>query len=90
MKSADDAMQMTIFGVQVCIIMVSAKTTVQLEETKAKAWLKDMQEVLRSGKCPVGLASKLAGQLAFAACRGTDRCGRAYLKPWFAQAAAPL
>ena len=47
MKSADDAMQMTMFGVQVCITVASAKITVHLEETKVLPWLKDMQEVLR-------------------------------------------
>ena len=52
MKSADDAMQMTMFGVQVCVTVASAKITVHLEETKVLPWLKDMQEDLRSGKLP--------------------------------------
>ena len=54
MKAADDAMQMTVLGVQVRIIMENAKITVQLDETKAKAWVTDMHEASTTGKCPVG------------------------------------
>ena len=72
MKAADDAMQMTILGVQVRIIMENAKITAQLDETKAKAWVTDMHAASTTGRCPVGLASNVARRLAFALCRNAE------------------
>ena len=50
----------------------------------------DLQEALDMQMRDPGMASEMAGRLSFAVTVAADKCGRAYLRPLFAQAGRPL
>ena len=57
---------------------------------KAIRWIRELQDIARSKKCDPGAASKLAGRLNFACTAASGIVGRAYIRPFHAQANAPL
>ena len=59
-------------------------------EEKAKLWRSTLEELVATNAHALGMASKCAGLLSFAVTVAADKCGRAYRRPFHAQALAPL
>eukprot|EP00972_Heterocapsa_arctica_P111824 16428282-Heterocapsa_arctica.AAC.1 len=81
---------MIVLGAQMAVEMATAQVTVMIEPRKAHLWAEALRNVLASGKCDAGAASKFAGRLGFAITTAADRVGRAYVKPCYVQARSPL
>ena len=89
-KDADDRFQMTVLGVDCVILPEAAAVTLQVDSEKAARWTAQLEEILATGVLEQGMASKMAGRLSFAVSAAAGRVGRAFLKPFFAQANDPL
>lgn len=89
-KSADQRLEMTVLGVKVCVDHRKEEVTFQIEQQKAQRWLKDCETILQSGSCSAGLASKMAGRLSSVVTNAMNQCGRAYVRAFYAQQAAPV
>ena len=62
----------------------------RLDEENAKHWLSGLEELVATKTLEPGMASMCAGQLSFAVTVAADKCGRVYIRPFRAQAHAPL
>ena len=87
-KSEDNKLIMTILGSEVC--MDDEKAWSSVDSPKAEKWSQDLLKVLEEGRLDSHMASKLAGRLSFATQCETHGNGRACVKPFYAQANAPL
>jgi len=89
-KNADDLLCMIVLGARVGVELATARVTASIDPEKGLKWTLVLLEILRTQKCDPELAAKMAGRLSFAVSAAAGKVGRAYLKPFFAQAYAPL
>ena len=88
-KNADYAAAMTVLG---CLCTVSFAERVlytRVDAEKASKYRLQLKELLELQHLSPGDASKLAGRLSFAVTVSGCRVGRAYIKPFYAQAHSP-
>ena len=64
----------------------SLSTRLAVDEEKAVIWRQALNDLLEQGLCDTGTAAKMAARLSFAVTVAADKVGRAYSKPYFAQA----
>jgi len=88
-KSEQDLSLMVVLGIEVAVNDDLSGVRVTLQEAKAKAWAKELECAIYAGVLDAGQAAKFAGRLSFGVHASNCRCGRAYLKPLFAQSVAP-
>ena len=89
-KDSNFADTMVVLGALIRADFPERLVTTQVEPTKAAKYGEQLECVLQCGTLAPGEASKLAGRLSFAVTVSGNRVGRAYIKPFFAQANAPL
>jgi hypothetical protein len=89
-KDDDDRACMTVLGVDCEILPDRAAVSLKVDAGKAERWSAQLEEVLERGSLEPGQASKLAGRLSFAVSAAAGKVGRAFLKPFYAQAHDPL
>ena len=89
-KDSDFAETMLVLGALVRADFSERLVTTQVEPAKAAKYVGQLDAMLHSQTLSAGDASKLAGRLSFAVTVSGNRVGRAYIKPFFAQANAPL
>lgn len=89
-KSVDDKNAMVVLGIKAEVDFANKVIQTAVEEAKAQAWSIQLTQVVERGFLDPGLSSKYAGRLSFAVTAAADRCGRAYIRPLYAQAAQPM
>ena len=89
-KDFDWAKTIVVLG-SLCGVNFPGKTlSTQVELSKAQKYTQLLEAVLERQTLEPGQASKLAGRLSFAVTVSGNRVGRACIKPFHAQAHAPL
>ena len=88
-KDADDAAKMVVLGAEVAVLMARSRVSVAISEELAIKYAGVFLDILTKKKCTRVTAVKMAGRLSFAVSVTAGRVGRAYLKPFFAQANEP-
>jgi len=89
-KSNDERKEMQVLGVQVEILDEEQQIAFSIQEDKAVRWSADVHKVLTERLCPAGIAAKLAGRFSSVVTTSMNQCGRAYVRAYYAQAAAPM
>ena len=89
-KDADDAIRMTVLGAELAIKWPYRSVSSKVDSVKASRWVDDLVAMVKRGVCSMELAAKYAGRLSFAVVVSGNRVGRAYIRPFHAQANAPL
>ena len=89
-KAADDMLRMIVLGAQVVVEMASASATVCVAPAKSQKWIRLLQVLIDTMVCDAESASKHAGRLGFAVTVAADKVGRAFTKPFYAQAISPM
>ena len=89
-KSVDHVTVMTLLGAEVMVDCEAKTVSSKVDKTKAEHWKVSLEECLSTKVMDPGVASKLAGRLSFAVTVAADRCGRAYIGAFHAQAHSPL
>ena len=89
-KSVSFSAALHILGTVITFIPKTVSMTVEVDPAKAIKWSGILSQILVSGQCSQKVAVKMAGRLSFAVASSTGRVGRAYIKPFFAQANMPL
>ena len=79
-----------VLGLMLSFVPRTMEAAVTVDPAKAAKWTKLLGSILASKCCTQRLAIKMVGRLSFAVMASTGRVGRAYIKPFFAQANAPL
>ena len=87
-KSVEDSFKMVILGTQVLVDWQQKLLTTTLDPFKAEKWRSELWEMITKWKAPVN-ACKLAGRLSSTVTAAHDRIGRAFVKPFYAQAYDP-
>ena len=88
-KSVDGALRMTVLGACVASDFVAKQVTSRVDEAKSIKWCKLLEKVLRDGMISRHNAEKMAGRLQAAVSMSLDKTGRAFVKPFYAQANKP-
>ena len=70
--------------------LANQSVSVCVAPDKASKWALLLRKAIDENICDSGLASKQAGRLSFAVSVTTNKVGRAFIKPLYAQAACPL
>jgi hypothetical protein len=70
--------------------MVTASVTICVAPAKAEKWSLLLQRLVDTMVCEPTEAAKHAGRLGFAVSLAADKVGRAFVKPFHAQANAPM
>ena len=78
-----------MLGASVSLQPGERAVTLQVSPDKAEKWINTIQECLSMDRCDPGEASKLVGRLSFGVTVAEDKIGRAYIRPFHAQAHAP-
>ena len=81
---------MLALGTDVIINDSDLSVATQLSAKKAIKWSKHLRKCLADDCVTVSDAQKFAGRFGHAAEMQHDRCGRAYLRPFYAQANMPM
>jgi len=89
-KSVDDATEIVILGAQLVLEPDQRGVRSSIQEIKAIAWVRLIDEAIHENRLDGGSASKMAGRLSFAVTAAANRCGRAFVKPIYAQAVCPF
>ena len=89
-KSDDHTLKLLILGAEVAVILAQQSVSVCVAHDKAVKWSRLLHESILKNNCDAGMASKQAGRLSFAVSVTTNKVGRAFIKPLYAQAACPL
>ena len=89
-KNSDNAESMVVLGSLCRVDFPSRSLHTQVDPVKAAKYTQVLQTVLDTNALEPGQASKMAGRLSFAVSVTGNRVGRAYIKPFYAQAHAPL
>ena len=90
MKDVDDAICMDVLGHTVFLDCASLSVEIQVQDLKADAWTSSLSAIISESFVGADLSLKMAGRLGSTVSVNPDRTGRAYVKPFFAQAYAPL
>ena len=88
-KSVEELGKLVVLGAQVAVNLAAKTISVQIDEKKSVRWANALLELLKSGKCEQSTASRMAGRLSFAVTVALGKVGRAYIRPFFAQANSP-
>ena len=88
-QSADELMSMVVLGICTSIALSSSRLLVQVDASKAERWKKELEEQWAMGILPAAMASKFAGRFSFCSSGVSSRCGRTYVRAFYAQANAP-
>ena len=89
-KDSDHSTAMTVLGALRTLSFADRVLFTRVDLEKAAKYQRQLREMLTTQVCTPGDASKLAGRLSFSVSVSGNRVGRAYIKPFFAQANAPL
>ena len=89
-KDSDNAESMVVLGSLCRVDFRGRSLHTRVDPSKAAKYAQLLQTVLDTALLEPGQASKLAGRLSFAVTVSGNRVGRAYVKPFYAQAHAPL
>ena len=73
-----------------CLTLLGTKIVVEVDGTKVMRWRMALETVLTTGKMAPAEASKMAGRLVWATSWACDKVGRAWVKPFHAQALNPM
>eukprot|EP00971_Amphidinium_carterae_P331919 6465766-Amphidinium_carterae.1 len=79
---------MTVLGALCTVLPMGI--SLRVADDKADKWTSQLKGILDVGRLSPGEAAKLAGRLSFAVTVTANKVGRAYVKPFFAQAHDPL
>ena len=90
MKDVDDAMCLDVLGHTVVLDCASLSVEIQVQKLEANAWTSSLRVIISESFVGADLSLKMAGRLGSTVSVNPDRTGRAYVKPFFAQAYAPL
>ena len=90
LKDAHFVQEMTVLGALVSVDVPRYGVSVAVSQDKAERWCRQLDRMLADGTCDPGQASKFAGRFSFAVSVSCDRVGRAFVKPFYAQAHSPL
>ena len=90
MKSANDLLEMTVLGEMISILMASRQVSVRVAKEKAEKWTRELDELLQQGVCEAHKASQFAGRFAHTVGQAANRIGKAFIRPWYAQATASM
>ena len=89
-KSLDDQIDMVVLGALVRVRTPERSVITSVDPVKAWAWKALLVAAVLAHRLQAGDASKMAGRLSFAVTSAADKCGRAYIRAFHAQACAPL
>ena len=89
-KSVSFASTLQLLGLILAYVHGTLEISIAVDPAKAKKWAAILFEVVHTRRCTQRTAIKMAGRLSFAVHASTGKVGRAYIKPFFAQANAPL
>ena len=89
-KSVSFEQTLCILGAILCFVPRSLHIEVAVDPAKATKWASILAQIVATRCCSQRTATKMAGRLSFAVYASTGKVGRAYLKPLYAQANAPL
>ena len=89
-KTVDCSVLMDVLGIEVDLQWARKLVSTCVSADKAQKWGSVLEDLLESMECSPELASKMAGRLSFAVIATCDRVGRAFVKPFYAQANCPL
>ena len=85
-KSYDDLLKMVVLGSELMLDWYRRRLYTRLEPTKAEKWSRILLAVVSTGRLPAHQSLKMAGRLSSAVTSAHDRIGRAFVKPFYAQA----
>ena len=89
-KSVQQMGELVVLGAKVAVCLATQTVSVRIDDAKADKWRKACLHLLAEGTCTPTSAMKMAGRLTFAVTVSMGKVGRAYVKPFFAQAYHPL
>jgi len=89
-KTENDLTHAIILGTEVETNFELQAFYSRLEKEKSRRWRTELKRNMKSGKMEIQEAQALGGRAAFAVTQAGDKVGRAYARPVFAQANAPL
>lgn len=89
-KDAQETVWMICLGAQVRVMFASKQLFTCVAPAKAAKYSELLEIMLTTGVLSPGEASKMAGRLGFSVCVSGNRVGRAFIKPFHAQAHLPL
>ena len=89
-KSAENDILLIVLGAECRIDWPRRQLSTRVDPVKAVKYRDQLLRVILSGKLTPGDASKLAGRLSFSVTLSGNRVGRAFIKPFHAQAHKPL
>ena len=89
-QSEDSDEGLALLGAEVKLDLECSAVKIAVDATKADLWGKSLQEILAEGRLEKWRAAKLAGRMQFSLSLNFGRVGRAFVRPFHMQAAAPL
>ena len=89
-KSVDAAEEMTVLASFVQVDFRKLAVSTCIDPCKAKRWCDQLKLLIQAQQIHPDVASKFAGRLSCVVTTATDRVGRAFVKPFYAQTNAPL
>ena len=81
-KKDDNAFDLTVLGVRVALSVSTTSVSAAVDKNKAQRWIEELRCMVKE--------KSAAGRLAFTCTVAAGRQGRAFVKPLYAQANAPL
>ena len=66
------------------------KLRIAVAEEKALKWAAELEDMMQTRKCDPDRASRFAGRFGFACTLAAGKVGRAFVRPFYAQAHAPM
>ena len=89
-KNDDKAWDLAVLGARVALDVAAMSVSAAVDANKAQRWATELRCMTREKKCSPDQAAKYAGRLAFTCTIAAGRQGRDFVKPFYAQANAPL
>ena len=89
-KDDDKAWDITVLGARIQLDVTALSVSAAVDANKVQRWTTDLRCMLKEKECSPDKAAKYAGRLAFTCTIAAGRQGRACVKPFYAQANAPL
>ena len=89
-KNDDKACDLAVLGARVVLNVAAMSVSAAVDPNKAQRWATELMCMTKVKKCSPDQAAKYAGRLAFTCTVAAGRQGRAFVKPFYAQANAPL
>ena len=89
-KNDDKAWDLAVLGSRVALDVAAMSVSAAVDANKAQRWATELRCMTSEKKCSPDQASKYAGRLAFTCTIAAGQQGRAFVKPFYAQANAPL